>query len=368
MNVRELKYAFPGSLTRSSLEEISEVVNAACAGNIVFRSHPLRVQFRAATGGLLQQQRLLDGSTGYWTEHPVELEQWYRTYWCPLHQAAVDADQSAWRQALVHLYVSETGDLNTHESIHGYYDASALLLSQYEEDDDEEDGHGVSRIDSLRHQRYLAKVWVGRELYRALRLYRFGEKEMVRQAFIKGSQSRSVARHYEALSSLHQFKRPGLLLSWAIENTCELSGSEAGTQYLQQWITRLLADPGCSSLAESGAADGEWFREHLVRAASLFTELWREMFLPPLSIPAERHDQAQAGAPPLPQTHLCASTPYKDRIPDDAHCGDFLLALRFSCEGDAPHHGPSERQDTKPADQPNQVQSSHRNEQEGKDD
>lgn len=367
MNITEMKYSFPAVLTAESLEEISAVVGSVCAGNIVFRAHPLRVQFHAATRGLLQQQHLQDGSTGYWTEHPVELEQWYRTYWRPLHQAAVDSNQAAWRQALVRLYVSETGDLNAHESIHGYYDASALLLGQDDEDEEEYD-HGVSRIDSLRHQRYLAKVWVGRELYRALRLYRFGEKEMVRQAFLKSTRSCGVDRHYDALFSLHQFKRPGLLLSWAVENTCELSGSEAGTQYLQQWITRLLADPGCSSLAEPGAADGEWFRAHLARAACLFTEIWREMFLPPLSIPAESSAQAQAGAQPLQQTRLCASTPYKDRIPDDAHCGDFLLALRFSCEGDEPHHEPSEQRDTKSAHQPDQVQSSHQNEPGGKDD
>ncbi|QAB32073.1 hypothetical protein [Pantoea ananatis] len=369
MNMAEMKHVFPVSLSEAALSEMTEVIGAACAGNIIFRPHPLRVRFRAATRGMLQQQRLQDGSTVYWTETPHELEQWFHTYWCPLHQAAIDAGQSAWRRALVRLFIAETGDLSLHESLHGFYDASALLLCQ-DEKEDEDEPH-VDRMDyfhSRQHQRYLAKIWVGRELYSALRLYRFGETEMVRQAFIKGINCRGVARNHEGLTSLHRFKRPGLLLSLSIENTCGLSGSEAGSAYLQQRVNRLLADSGCSSLSAPAAADGVWFREYLVRAARLFTEIWREMFLPSLPIPAEKRDQVQAGAQPLQQSRLYASTPYRDRIPDDAHCGDFLLPLRFSGEDDAPHPGPSAPPDTTHACQPNQAQSGQRNEQGGKDD
>lgn len=107
MNLAEMKYVFPDTLSEAALREITEVVSAACAGNIIFRPHPLRVRFRAATLGILQLQRQQDGSAAYWTETPHELEMWFHTYWCPLHQAAIDADQVAWRRALVRLFVSE---------------------------------------------------------------------------------------------------------------------------------------------------------------------------------------------------------------------------------------------------------------------
>lgn len=49
MNITEVKYSFPAALTAESLEEISAVVGAVCEGNIVFRAHPLRVQFHAGS-------------------------------------------------------------------------------------------------------------------------------------------------------------------------------------------------------------------------------------------------------------------------------------------------------------------------------